>query len=216
MKNKFAIFSCLALTVLLLSFSLRNVTGDILAINSKVPMLDTKMKDVGGKELSLAEIKNKNGLLVVFSCNTCPFVVGNGEKSQGWENRYPMLGELCKKNGIGMVLVNSNEAKRADGDSMEEMVAHYKKMNYNCNYVLDKNHLLADAFGAKTTPHVFLFNANNELIYKGAIDDNVDSKEEVKIPYLKNAIENHLAGKKIEPNSTKQIGCSIKRVSAKK
>jgi thioredoxin-related protein len=216
MKFKFFILSLILLAIVAYSFSSKTKTTEILELNTKAPLAATKMMDVSGKELSLSDIKNKNGLLVVFSCNTCPFVVGNGEKSEGWENRYTELGEICKKNEFGMVLVNSNEAKRNGDDSMEEMINHSKKSNYNCNYVVDKNHLLADAFGARTTPHVFLFDTNLALIYKGAIDDNVDSKENVKTPYLKNAIQNQMAGKKIDPNSTKQMGCSIKRVIVEK
>jgi thioredoxin-related protein len=216
MKFKFFILSIILLAIVAYSFSSKTKTTEILELNTKAPLAATKMMDVSGKELSLSDIKNKNGLLVVFSCNTCPFVVGNGEKSEGWENRYTELGEICKKNEFGMVLVNSNEAKRNGDDSMEEMINHSKKSNYNCNYVVDKNHLLADAFGARTTPHVFLFDTNLALIYKGAIDDNVDSKENVKTPYLKNAIQNQMAGKKIDPNSTKQMGCSIKRVIVEK
>ena len=82
----------------------------------------------------------------------------------------------------------------------------------NIPYVLDKNHELADAFGAKTTPHVFLFNADMELVYKGAIDDNVDSADSVGATWLKDALENCASGKDIDPNTTKAVGCSIKLV----
>jgi hypothetical protein len=76
---------------------------------------------------------------------------------------------------------------------------------------LDENNTVADAFGARTTPHVFLFNKKMELVYKGAIDDNVDDAEAVTTPYLQNAIVATVAGKTPEPATTKNLGCSIKR-----
>jgi hypothetical protein len=94
------------------------------------------------------------------------------------------------------------------------MKKRYKDQGLEGYYLLDENHVLADAFGALTTPHVYLFDGDMKLIYVGAIDDSVDSKEGVKESYLKDAIEAHLKGEKIDPNSTRQLGCSIKRVKA--
>jgi hypothetical protein len=80
--------------------------------------------------------------------------------------------------------------------------------------VVDTDHIVADAFGAKTTPHVFLFDGNAKLVYRGAIDDNGEDKNAVSAPYLKNAINAMMGQQAIEPNTTKAIGCSIKRVGA--
>lgn len=185
---------------------------DILAIGTKAPMTDVKMTNIDGTEMSLEDVKKENGLLVIFSCNTCPFVVGNGKKSEGWQGRYPEIGRIAEENNIGVVLVNSNEAKRDKGDSMDDMKKQHAEQNYNMPYVLDRNHVLADAFGARTTPHVYFFDSNMELIYKGAIDDNVSSEAGVEEHYLKDAIESYMNDQPIDPNSTRQIGCSIKRV----
>ena len=92
--------------------------NEVLEIGKTAPMADHKMMDVSGKTLALDDIKEENGLLVVFSCNTCPFVVGG--RGEGWEGRYNLLHDQCQKQGIGMVLVNSNEAKRDGDDSVEE------------------------------------------------------------------------------------------------
>jgi thioredoxin-related protein len=146
----------------------------MLDIGSKAPKTDLKMADVSGKDMSLKEIAGEKGLLVIFSCNTCPFVIGNGTKSEGWEKRYPEIYDLVEASGIGMVLVNSNEAKRDAGDGMNDMKERYKAEGLKGYYVLDKNHELADAFGALTTPHVYLFDENMKLIYRGAIDDSVN------------------------------------------
>ena len=125
-------------------------------IGTNAPMSELEMKDVSNENVSLSTLKKENGLLVIFSCNSCPFVVGN-EKTEGWEGRYNELFDLSQENKIGMVLVNSNEAKRETADSFIRMKERSKKMNYKANYILDKNNKLADAFGASTTPHVCSF-----------------------------------------------------------
>lgn len=182
-----------------------------LRIGDPMPKADARMMDVSGKELSLKDVTKKNGVLVIFSCNTCPFVVGS-DGSEGWEGRYPALGEFCRKNEIGFVLVNSNEAKREAGDGLADMQKHYKEKKYNNYYMLDAGSAVADAFGARTTPHVFLFNGEQRLAYRGAIDDNVDSAKEVKEHYLENAITAMTSGANIDPSITRNLGCSIKRV----
>lgn len=176
-------------------------------IGDLIPMMQIKMEDVSGKSYHLRELHQENGLLVIFSCNTCPFVLQ-------WENRYNELFDLCQKQKIGMVLVNSNEAKRTGDDSLEKMKAKAEKEGYKMPYVVDTDHIVADAFGAKTTPHVFLFDGNAKLVYRGAIDDNGEDKNAVTSPYLKDAINAMMSQGTIEPNTTKAIGCSIKRVGA--
>ena len=125
---------------------------------------------------------------------------------------YNELYDLCAANDIGMVLVNSNEAKRDADDSFEKMQEKAKKEGYKMHYVVDEKHQLADAFGATTTPHIFLFNRDAKLAYRGLIDDNGKEKEAVTQPYLKNAIKAMAANEKIDPEVTKSMGCSIKRV----
>ena len=179
-----------------------------LELGADAPMTETKFRDVSGKDYSLNELKGDNGLLVIFSCNTCPYVIG-------WEDTYPGLGELSKKNNIGMVLVNSNEAKRKKADSMEEMKKHYKEASYNSPYVLDEGSKLANAFGAKTTPHVFLFDGNMKLVYRGSINNKYETRsDDASKFYLNDAINAMVKGEEIKPAKTQQIGCSIKRVRA--
>jgi hypothetical protein len=184
-----------------------------LAIGSKAPLAEVLMMNVNGTQMSLNTAAGPNGLLVVFSCNTCPFVVGNGEKSDGWEGRYNETAMFAKENGISMVLVNSNEAKRDNHDSMDAMKVHARENNYGMPYLLDTNHQLADAFGALKTPHVYLFDSNMNLVYRGSIDDNVNDAEAVSEHYVQDAITAVANGKPIDVAETKAIGCSIKRVS---
>lgn len=182
-----------------------------LNLGDALPLPDHRMMDVSGQEKSLKELAGKNGLLVIFTCNTCPFVVGTDD-SEGWEGRYPELGVFARKHGVGMALVNSNEAKRAMGDSFDDMKKRYTEKGYNHYYLLDKGHQVADAFAARTTPHVFLFDKDLKLVYKGAVDDRVEKAADVKQPFVRDAITNMVGGKAIDPAVTRNIGCSIKRV----
>lgn len=175
-----------------------------LAIGDKAVLTDVKMTDVTGKEVSLADVKKENGLLVLFSCNTCPFVMK-------WEGRYNDIKAWAGKNDVGMVVLNSNYQKRDGVESMEAMKQRAKEQGYSFYYVVDKDSKIANAFGGQTTPHAFLFDGDFKLAYKGAIDDNYDSAEAVKQAYLKDAIYSLANGKQVAVTETKPVGCSIKR-----
>ena len=198
---------------ILMSASAQSTEINELNPGDKAPLSDMKMTNIDGQQWSLVDIAGENGTLVIFSCNTCPFVVGRAGRTEGWEGRYNEVAGFARENGIGSVLVNSNEAKRKGDDSLEEMKMHAREAGYILPYVVDEGHKLADAFGARTTPHVYLFDSEFRLGYRGAIDDNVDSASEVKDTYLKDAIESMMIGKRVKPAVTKAIGCSIKRVS---
>ncbi len=211
MKNR--IYPALALIFGLVLFTSAYLSNDPkpLKIGKTAPLQSEKMRNVDGAELSLSDSKLEKGLLVIFSCNTCPFVVGN-EHFAGWEKQYNSIHTLAKESKIGMVLVNSNELKRDKDDAFDAMVDHSKKLGYTMPYLLDRNSKLADAFGAKTTPHVFLFNAEMKLVYVGSIDNTWDSKRTEDIPYLMKAMTELSADTKISMNETPPRGCGIKRV----
>tara|TARA_B100000427_G_C15485458_1_gene585069 strand:- start:388 stop:1011 length:624 start_codon:yes stop_codon:yes gene_type:complete len=181
-------------------------------IGDRVPFQSYQMRNVDGQTYSIEDIAGENGALVIFTCNSCPFVVGRGDKVEGWEGRYNGIIELAKSKGIGSILVNSNSAKRTKEDNISAMKNRARDMEYSVPYVVDEESKLANGFGARTTPHVFLFDGELDLIYMGAIDDNIDSSEEVEEHYLINAIERHSEGKKIRKNTTPPLGCSIKRI----
>ncbi|MBL0330007.1 MAG: thioredoxin family protein [Bacteroidetes bacterium] len=175
-----------------------------LEIGKAIPSADVKMLDISGKEVSLADAKGENGLLVVFSCNTCPYVKLS-------ESRIKELSKLTKANKVGFILLNSNEAQRGDEDSYDEMKKYAKAQGYDFYYAVDKNSAIANAFGASRTPHCFLFDKKG-LAYRGAIDDNIKSASDAKELYLKDAIVAVGTGKAVKTNSSKSVGCSIKRV----
>ena len=182
-----------------------------LAIGAPAPMTAAPLLATDGSQLTLTGLAKENGLLVIFSCNTCPFVVGNGTKTEGWEGRYNGIADMAESLGIGMVLVNSNQAKREGDDSLPEMKKRAMDMEYKAPYVVDDGSKLANALGARTTPHVYLFNNAMELAYRGSIDDNVNRAGEVKERYLEMAMTRMAEGKKIKTPETKAVGCSIKR-----
>ncbi|MBT5147209.1 MAG: redoxin family protein [Flavobacteriales bacterium] len=199
---------------LVFSFSGYAQTSNTLEIGDLAPSVSYSMMNVDGSQVSITDINGENGALVIFTCNSCPFVVGRGETTEGWEGRYNGIIELAAENGFGTLLVNSNAARRSDSDSFVKMKSRAMEMGYLAPYVLDEESKLANNFGARTTPHVFLFNSVLELIYTGAIDDSVDSAEEVEKHYLKDAITRSALGKRIKTKSTKAVGCSIKRAKS--
>ena len=174
-----------------------------LEIGSTMPLKDLGLADISGKNITLANAKGDAGTLVVFSCNTCPWVIR-------WEDRYVSLANTYAQKGIGMVVVNSNAARFGGEDSLEEMVEHAKNNGYNFPYAQDPESELASAFGATKTPHIYLFNGDDKLVYRGAIDDNAKNAKKVDVPFLANAIDALLAGNPINPQTTKALGCSIK------
>lgn len=176
-----------------------------LPIGSSLPNPDTKMKDVSGKEVSFKDETKKNGLLVMFSCNTCP-VVGK------YQSRTLEIGKLASDNEIGVILLNSNEATRDDGESYEDMKNYAQEQEYKFRYVVDQNSVMADAFGATRTPELFLFDKTGKLVYHGAIDDNANGPDKVTRQHAKIAMEEMVAGKKVSSSTTRSVGCSIKRL----
>ncbi|MEZ4916558.1 MAG: thioredoxin family protein [Chitinophagales bacterium] len=176
-----------------------------LELGAQMPMKGYVMMNVNGDKYELGNAKREKGTLVVFSCNTCPFVIQ-------WEDRYPEIEQIAKATGVEFILVNSNAAKREGDDSFEAMKEHAEAQNYTMPYLVDESSKLANAFGAKTTPHVFLFNADGVLVYKGAIDDNSKSRNEVKEWYLNTALKQLASGREITTPESAAKGCSIKRL----
>lgn len=194
-----------ALPVAAIALMVMKPVGDPLPIGSAIPKAEVKMKDISGKEVSFKDATKKNGLLVMFSCNTCPVV-------HKYESRTV---EICKKalsNNIGVILLNSNEGTRDGGDGYDDMKEYASKLGYSWNYVLDKNSTMADEFGANRTPECFLFNKDGKLVYHGAIDDNSSGPDEVTRKHLSIAIDESIGGKDVSTKNTRSVGCSIKRL----
>jgi thioredoxin-related protein len=186
----------------LLSFSLKE--GN-LPIGAPLPKAELKLMDITGKEITLKSAMKENGLLVMFSCNTCPVVI----KNQG---RAKEICQYSQSKNVGVVLLNSNEANRDGEESLNAMKSYAKAQAYNWFYAVDKNNELADAFGASRTPECFLFDKSGKLVYHGAIDDNPNDQGSVNRHHLKEAINEITNGKDVSVKETKSVGCNIKRI----
>jgi hypothetical protein len=201
-KRKILIASLAVAVTGLLSFVI--IRENSLPIGAPVPKATIKLKDVSGKEISLQEAKQANGLLVMFSCNTCPYVIRNQSRTK----------EVCayaRDNKIGVVLLNSNEGDRNEGNSYESMQSYARTQDYQWYYAVDQNSVLADAFGASRTPECFLFNKEGKLVYHGAIDDSPGDPSQIKRHHLREAILEMTEGKEVSVKESRSVGCSIRR-----
>ncbi|MET0394313.1 MAG: thioredoxin family protein [Chitinophagaceae bacterium] len=178
--------------------------NDPLPIGASLPKAGVKMKDVSGKDISFKDASLENGLLVMFSCNTCPYVI----KNQGRTNE---ICQYAKNNNIGVVVLNSNEANRNSEDSYEAMKTYATGQQYNWYYLVDKNSEMANAFGANRTPECFLFDKSGKLVYHGAIDDNPSDAGAVSRKHLLVAMDEMKAGKSVSITESRSVGCTIKR-----
>ena len=199
------IFLFALITASLVGISFRPAAGS-LPIGAEIPKASLKLRDISGKDISLQDQLKQNGLLVMFSCNTCPVV-------RGYQSRTKMICTYAAETKLGVVLLNSNEAFRNDSESLDAMKSYMSAQDLNCIYAIDRNSELADAFGASRTPECFVFNPAGKLVYKGAIDDNPGDAGGVKKEHLKNAIDEMVAGKDVTVKETRSVGCSIKRNS---
>lgn len=193
-------------TILLLVFVLLSpglFAGGI-TIGDKAP--DFTLKNVDGKMVGLKDYGNEKGVIVVFTCNHCPY-------AKAYQDRLIELDKKYKKLGFPVVAINPNNASVVPEDSYENMVIRAKEKNFSFPYLRDENQEIVKLYGAEKTPHVYLLQkeGKNWLVkYIGAIDDNYKDPSAVKDKYLENAVNALLEGKNPEMNFTKAIGCSIK------
>lgn len=174
-----------------------------LAIGADMVMADTEMANVDGRVVTLAGAKGDKGTLVIFTCNHCPY-------AKAWEARISDVGNAAMKMGFGVVAVNPNDPVSYPEDGPEEMKARSAELGFEFPYVVDATSDVARAFGASKTPEVFLFDADDKLVYYGAVDDNYRDANDVEAHYLQDAIKAVAAGQPVEKKVTKALGCSIK------
>ncbi|MGH7731716.1 MAG: thioredoxin family protein [Candidatus Eiseniibacteriota bacterium] len=174
-----------------------------LAIGKAAPMADLRMVGVDGKSVSIIDAKGTKGTLVVFTCNSCPWV-------KAWESRIAELGNTYAKQGIGVIAINANDPKAKPEDDMPAMQARAKALGLAFPYVMDATSDVARAFGATRTPEAFLFDAAGKLVYHGAVDDNAHKPDQVSARWLNDALAATVGGKAVATRETKSLGCTIK------
>jgi peroxiredoxin len=175
---------------------------DKLIIGSSAPDFNN-LPGTDGKKYSLKSFADKKCLIVVFSCNHCPYV-------QAYEDRMIALQKEYAPKGVQLVAINSNETQNYPEDRFEEMVKRAKQQGFNFLYLRDDDQSVAKAFGATHTPEFFLFDEQRNLRYHGKMDDNYQSPVAVKSRHLQTALDAVLAGEKIKEQETYSIGCTIK------
>ena len=172
-----------------------------IALGTKMP--DFELKDPNGKIYKGGDLYGKNGLLVAFTCNHCPYALAI----------WPRLIRLAKYStlaGINTVGINPNIHPDYPEDAPDKMKEKIKAWGISFPYLIDETQEIARHFQAQCTPDLYLFDSNQELVYHGRLDDNWKEEKEVKREDLKEAIGQLFFGKKITEKQFPSMGCSIK------
>jgi peroxiredoxin len=164
---------------------------------------DFNLLGIDGKKYSLTSFKDKKALIVIFSCNHCPYV-------QAYEDRIKQIQKDYQNKGVEIIAINSNEDKGYPEDSFDNMKKRAAEQKFNFLYLRDEDQSVARAYDATHTPEIFLFDGNRKLAFHGKIDDNWQQPNRVNNHYLKDALDEILAGKEISVPETFTIGCTIK------
>ena len=168
---------------------------------------DFRLPGTDGRDHSLSELNDAKLLVVVFSCNHCPYVIGSEERMIRFANDYA-------PRGVRMVAINSNETENHPGDSFEHMVQRAKERNFPFPYLRDDTQEVALAYGALRTPHYYVFAKDAagawRLGYTGRMDDNPRTPGAETTHELRDAVDALLAGRKPEVALTNPIGCNVK------
>jgi peroxiredoxin len=172
-----------------------------LKIGSPAP--DFNLLGIDGKKYSLSSFKDKKALIVIFSCNHCPYV-------QAYEERIKQIEKDYASRGVEVIAINSNEDEGYPEDSFENMKKRADEKKFNFLYLRDEDQSVARAYDATHTPEIFVFDKDRKLAFHGKIDDNWQDPKKVKNHYLKNALDELLEGKEISVPETFTIGCTIK------
>lgn len=172
-----------------------------LAIGSACPDFD--LPGVDGSSRSLASFSSANVLVLIVSCNHCPYVIA-------YEERIASLARDYAPRGVQVIAVNGNDAARYPTDDMEHMKVRAQERGFSFPYVRDDSQALLRALGARFTPEVFVFDRARTLRYHGRIDDNHRDASAVQSKDLARALDALLAGGSPPVAETQAIGCSVK------
>ncbi len=167
---------------------------------------DFRLLNVDGSYVSMSDYTDAKGIVVIFSCNHCPFVVATEDRMIDLHNKYA-------PKGFPIIAINPNDTIAEPRDSFTKMIERANEKNFPFAYVIDADQSIYPQYGATHTPHVYLLEkVGNQFIvaYIGAIDNNHRDASAVTETYLANAIDALLAGERPDPAVTRAIGCTIK------
>jgi peroxiredoxin len=172
-----------------------------LAIGDKAP--DFKLQATNGKTYSLDDFKTFKTLVVFFTCNHCPFVIGSDEVTRATALRF-------KDENVAFIGINSNSENTHPEDDFGNMVKRMNEQRFPWVYVRDKSQDVARAYGALRTPHFFVFDEERQLVYTGRGVDNPRNTAEMTTNDLERALEEVVGGTKVSMPLTNPIGCNVK------
>lgn len=164
------------------------------------------LKNVDGKIVSLSDYKDQKGVILVFTCNPCPF-------AKAYEQRIIKMHRMYVEQGFPVIAINPNDVEMSPDDTLEKMKARSDEQAYPFVYLKDESQEVYKTYGATKTPHIFLLQNKGgkfKVAYAGAIDDNPMDEASATNKYLENAIAALIMGAKPDPSNTKAIGCTIK------
>lgn len=172
-----------------------------LSIGEKAP--DFKLPATDGKEYALSDFNDAKILVVFFTCNHCPYVIGSNELTRETALKFA-------EQGVRFVGINSNSSNTKPTDSFEHMVEHMEENKFPWLYLHDKTQEIAKAYGALRTPHFYVFDEDRKLIYTGRSVDNPKDIEKMTVNDLDRALTEKLASQPISVPLTNPLGCNVK------
>jgi peroxiredoxin len=155
-----------------------------------------------GKTYSLEDF-NDRFLVVFFTCNHCPYVIGSDENT-----RY--VAEQLADQGVKFVAINSNSKNTYAEDDFDHMVSRMEEHKFPWVYLYDESQSIAEAYGALRTPHFYVFDADRKLVYTGRAIDTPRDWKEATTHELVDALEELIEGKPVSNPVTNPIGCNVK------
>lgn len=166
-------------------------------------LFNFELKGTDGNLYNNYTYADRSSLLIIITCNHCPY-------SRAYWNRIKNLYNRYEEDNLGILTINSNDAKQYPEDSFDNMVKLAGQLGNTFVYLHDETQEVAKKLGALRTPEAFLFNSKRELVYKGAIDDSWDNEHMVTRVYLQDAIEFTLDGLEVDFPEIPAVGCTIK------
>ncbi len=164
---------------------------------------DFNLPGTDGNVYKLSDFDEADTLVIFFTCNHCPYVVGSDESTRKTVEKYA-------NRGVRFVAINSNSPNTYEEDSFANMVKRMDEHKFPWLYLHDGSQEIARAYGALRTPHFYVFDRDRKLIYTGRALDNPREAEKSTVNDLEKALEEHLAGKEVTTKMTNPIGCNVK------
>lgn len=165
--------------------------------------IDFRLPSTEGKEYSLSDFDKFKYLVIFFTCNHCPYVIGSDEVTRATAEKY-------RSSGVGFAGINSNSENTYAEDSFPNMVKRMERNNFPWVYLYDKSQEVAKAYGALRTPHFYVFDSDRKLVYTGRGVDNPRDTSRMSINNLDIVLDELTNGKNISVPITNPIGCNVK------